>query len=445
MNKSTKKKKQTTTSNNPEDANNTNIETTKKGSKKGKAKNTEHAEIEAFARIRVIGVGGSGTNAINHMVASKIGGVDFIAANTDAQDLKHSKARKKINMGRTVARGLGTGMNPELGKRAAEESRDDIQEALKNSDMIFVTCGMGGGTGTGAAPVVAKVARETGALTIGVVTRPFGFEGKQRSDVAQSGVDALKSEVDALISIPNDRLLQVIGKDTSVKNAFAMCDDILRQAVEGIADLITTPGIINVDFADIRAVMQSAGSALMGVGTATGENRAKEAALQAIASPLLDVSMQGATGVLFAVAGGDDLGMLEVQEAAQTITENAAPDAKIIFGTINDNSMRKGVVKVTVIATGFPPNNAKPESIFSFGSKKKKDDETPPKTERAATLSFVPEAQAARFTQDNDTANDRSMPVPTRTKKDEPTKTEDIPDDDDWSAIPSFLRRSKIK
>lgn len=183
----------------------------------------------------------------------------------------------------------------------------------------------------------------------------------------------------------------------------------------------------------------------MGVGTATGENRAKEAALQAIASPLLDVSMQGATGVLFAVAGGDDLGMLEVQEAAQTITENAAPDAKIIFGTINDNSMRKGVVKVTVIATGFPPNNAKPESIFSFGSKKKKDDETPPKTERAATLSFVPEAQAARFTQDNDTANDRSMPVPARTKKDEPTKTEDIPDDDDWSAIPSFLRRSKIK
>lgn len=444
MKKSTKKKASSTSDTPTESLNETSVTQTKKGTKKIKIKNNDHAEIEAFARIRVIGVGGSGTNAINHMVASKIGGVDFIAANTDAQDLKHSKARKKIHMGRTTARGLGTGMNPELGKRSAEESRDDIQEALKNSDMIFVTCGMGGGTGTGAAPIVAKIARETGALTIGVVTRPFGFEGKQRGDVAQAGIDALKSEVDALISIPNDRLLQVIGKDTSVKSAFAMCDDILRQAVEGIADLITTPGIINVDFADIRAVMQSAGSALMGVGIATGENRAKEAALQAIASPLLDVSMHGATGVLFAVAGGDDLGMLEVQEAAQTITEHAAPDAKIIFGTINDNSMRKGVVKVTVIATGFPPNNGtKPESMFSFGAKKKKEDDVPPKPEKS-TLSFVPEGQAVRFAQETESASaDRFAPTP-RPKKEE-SATEDTPDDDDWSAIPSFLRRSKIK
>jgi cell division protein FtsZ len=280
-----------------------------------------------------------------------------------------------------------------------------------------------------------------------VVTRPFGFEGKQRSDVAQAGVDALKGEVDALISIPNDRLLQVIGKDTSVKNAFAMCDDILRQAVEGIADLITTPGIINVDFADIRAVMQSAGSALMGIGTATGENRAKEAAAQAISSPLLDVSMQGATGVLFAVAGGDDLTMLEVQEAAQTITEHAAPDAKIIFGTINDNSMRKGVVKVTVIATGFPPNNVKSGSMFSFGSSKKKDDDVSLRVERAEvptapanTLSFVPEAQSVRFTQEPE----RAKPTPAKVEKNSPAG-EDTPDDDDWSAIPSFLRRSKIK
>lgn len=418
----------------------------KRVSKKVKTKSTEHAEIEAFARIRVIGVGGSGTNAINHMVVSKISGVDFIAANTDAQDLKYSKARKKIHMGRTTARGLGTGMNPELGKRSAEESRDDIQDALKGSDMIFVTCGMGGGTGTGAAPVVAKIARETGALTIGVVTRPFGFEGKQRSDVAQAGVDALKSEVDALISIPNDRLLQVIGKDTSVKNAFAMCDDILRQAVEGIADLITTPGIINVDFADIRAVMQSAGSALMGIGTATGENRAKEAAAQAISSPLLDVSMQGATGVLFAVAGGDDLTMLEVQEAAQTITEHASPDAKIIFGTINDNSMRKGVVKVTVIATGFPPTSTKSgSSMFGFGAPKKKEDpltnsgQTTSRTvaeERETTLSFVPEAQSVRFIQEPERAKSAATKVESK---------DDTPDDDDWSAIPSFLRRSKIK
>lgn len=398
-----------------------------------KKKPAEQPDIEAFARIRVIGVGGSGTNAINHMVQSKIAGVDFIAANTDAQDLKYCKARKKIHMGRTTARGLGTGMNPELGKRSAEESRDEIQEALKNSDMIFVTCGMGGGTGTGAAPTVAKIARETGALTIGVVTRPFGFEGRQRNDVAQGGIEALKSEVDALITIPNDRLLQVIGKDTSVKNAFAMCDDILRQAVEGIADLITTPGIINVDFADIRAVMQSAGSALMGVGIATGENRSKEAALQAISSPLLDVSMQGATGVLFAVAGGDDLTMLEVQEAAQTITEHAAPDAKIIFGTINDNSMRKGVVKVTVIATGFPASNARPAPLFSFGSAKKKE-ESPIEKD---TVPFMSEGESVRVVQ-----QESRTPV---TKKEPESKKDDTPDDDDWAAIPSFLRRSKIK
>ncbi|MDP2649957.1 MAG: cell division protein FtsZ, partial [bacterium] len=314
-------------------------------------------EVEAFARIRVIGVGGSGTNAIDHMINSKVQGVDFIGVNTDAQDLHHSKAKKKIHIGKNLTRGLGAGMNPELGRRAAEETKEEIHEAIKGSDMVFVTCGMGGGTGTGAAPVIAQIARESGALTIGIVTKPFSFEGQQRSRLARSGIDALQKEVDALILIPNDRLLAVVQKDTGIRSAFAMCDDILKQAVEGISDLITMPGIINVDFADIRAVMESAGSALMGIGIAAGEGRAVKAAEEAIRSPLLDVSISGATGVLFAIAGGDDLSMTEVQEAASAITDSVDPEAKIIFGAINDSSLKKGQVKITVIATGFPEGN----------------------------------------------------------------------------------------
>jgi len=244
-------------------------------------------EVEAFARIRVIGVGGSGSNVINHMINSKVQGVDFIAINTDAQDLHHSKSKKKIHIGKNLTRGLGTGMNPELGRRAAEETKEEIHEAIKGSDMVFVTGGMGGGTGTGAAPIVAQIARESGALTIGIVTKPFSFEGQQRARIAKEGSENLKKEVDALITIPNDRLLSAVGKDTSIKEAFSMCDDILKQAVEGISDLITTPGIINVDFADIRAVIESAGSALMGMGLASGEGRAIKAAQEAIHSPLL--------------------------------------------------------------------------------------------------------------------------------------------------------------
>jgi len=310
-------------------------------------------DVEAFARIRVIGVGGSGNNAVNHMVDSKVRGVDFVSVNTDAQDLHHSKAKKKIHIGKNLTRGLGTGMNPDMGKQAAEETKEELQESLKGSDMIFITYGTGGGTGTGAGPVVAKTARESGALTVAVVTKPFSFEGQQRMRLAELGLEELKKEVDALVVIPNDRLLAVVQRETSVKNAFAMCDDILKQAVEGISDLITMPGIINVDFADIRAVMDNAGSALMGIGTATGEKRTEDAAKAAISSPLLELSIAGAKGVLFSVAGGDDLSMLEIQDAAKVITESIDPNAKVIFGAVQDPNLKKNEVKVTVIATGF--------------------------------------------------------------------------------------------
>src|SRR3989338_5600376 len=266
-------------------------------------------QVESFARIKVIGVGGSGKNTVNHMINSKVKGVDFIAANTDVQDLHNTLAKKKIHIGKNLTRGLGTGMNPEIGKRAVEETKEEIQEALKGADMVFIACGLGGGTGTGAAPVIARTAKELGSLTVAVVTKPFSFEGAQRMRIAEVGLEELRKEVDALIVIPNDRLLATVAKDTTLKHAFAMCDDVLKQAVEGISDLITNPGIINVDFADIRAVMENAGSALMGIGVASGENRAAAAAKAAVSSPLLELSINGAKGVLFAIAGGDDLGM----------------------------------------------------------------------------------------------------------------------------------------
>lgn len=392
-------------------------------------------EIEAFARIRVVGVGGSGGNAINHMISSKVDGVDFIAVNTDAQALHHSLAKKKIHIGKNLTRGLGTGMNPDLGKRSAEETKEEIHEALKGSDMVFVTCGLGGGTGTGAAPIVAQIARESGALTIGVVTRPFMFEGQQRTKLANDGGDALRKEVDALVNIPNDRLLTIVKKDTTMRDAFAMCDDILKQAVEGISDLITTPGIINVDFADIRAVMEQAGSALMGIGIATGEGRAAKAAQEAIQSPLLDVSINGATGVLFAIAGGDDLSMLEVQEAANIITESVDKDARIIFGAINDETLKKGAVKVTVIATGFSSDPTERRSFFGVKEEAPEQKET-----RAVELKVETEEKKRDV---------RPVPTPKIAPKKEMERNtkkndEDI-DDDDWGAIPSFLRRSKIK
>lgn len=310
-------------------------------------------DVETFARIKVVGVGGSGSNAISRMIESKIKGVEFVAINTDAQALHHSKASEKVHIGKNLTKGLGAGMNPEIGRQAAEENRDEIQEVLKGTDMIFVTCGLGGGTGTGAAPIVAETAKEIGALTVAVVTKPFAFEGAQRRAIAEEGLESLRERVDALITIPNDKLLSIIDRKTTLISAFKIVDDVLRQGVQGISDLITRPGIVNVDFADVRAILEDSGSALMGIGIASGENRAAEAAKSAINSPLLELSIDGAKGVLFNVSGASDLTMLEINEAANIITENIDPNAKVIFGAVTDDQIRKGDIHITVIATGF--------------------------------------------------------------------------------------------
>lgn len=323
-------------------------------------------DIETFARIKVIGVGGSGSNAINRMIECQLKGIDFVAINTDAQDLHHNKATEKIHIGKNLTRGLGAGMNPEIGRQAAEENRDEIHEVIKGTDMVFVVYGSGGGTGSGAGPVIAEVSKEAGALTVGVVTKPFSFEGKQRSSIAEESIDVLRDRVDTLITIQNDKLLQIIDKNTSLVNAFGIVDDVLRQGVQGISDLITRPGIVNVDFADISAVMKDSGSALMGIGVATGDNRAVDAAKTAINSPLLDISIDGAKGVLFNITGGEDITMMEVNEAASTITQTVDDNAKIIFGaSLQDESVKEGEIRITVVATGF---DLKPEEQGFFGS-----------------------------------------------------------------------------
>jgi cell division protein FtsZ len=390
-------------------------------------------EVEAFARIKVIGVGGSGKNAVNHMIDSKVRGVDFIAVNTDAQDLHHSLAKKKIHIGKNLTRGLGTGMNPELGKRAAEETKEEIQEAIKGADMVFIACGMGGGTGTGAAPAVARTAKEAGCLTVAVVTKPFFFEGLQRMRIAEAGIEELKQSVDAIIIIPNDRLLSTIDKDTTAKNAFAMCDDILRRAVEGISDLVTSPGIINIDFADIRAVMENAGPALMGIGYAAGEKRAEEAARTAINSPLLEVSISGAKGVLFSIAGGDDLTMFEIQDAAKVITESVDPNAKIIFGTVREEKLKKGEVKITVIASGFPESLVK-KSLFQTEPGAQADEK------KGKIYNSVP-----TFGRGTDKLEEKKQEPEQVTPANSSGTMVDDSDDDDWGAVPAFLRRSKLK
>lgn len=316
-------------------------------------------DIETFAKIKVVGVGGSGGNAISRMIDAKIKGVEFVAINTDAQALHHSRAQEKIHIGKNLTKGLGAGMNPEIGRQAAEENRDEIQEVLKGADMVFVTCGLGGGTGSGAAPIVAETAKELGALTVGVVTRPFAFEGSQRRAIADEALNNLKDRVDTLITIPNDKLLSIIDRKTTLISAFRIVDDVLRQGVQGISDLITRPGIVNVDFADVRAIMQDSGSALMGIGIASGENRAVEAARAAINSPLLELSIDGAKGVLFNISGSTDVGMLEINEAANIITENIDPNAKVIFGAVVDEQIRKGDIQITVVATGFDSGKIK--------------------------------------------------------------------------------------
>src|SRR5215469_1389814 len=305
-----------------------------------------------LALIRVVGVGGGGTNAVNRMVDAGLSGVEFIAVNTDAQALMACDADVKIHIGSAATRGLGAGADPTVGHAAAQETRDELKEALKGADMIFITAGEGGGTGTGGAPILADLGRELGALTVGVVTRPFGFERRKRAQQAEQGIESLRDKVDTLIVIENDRLLQVVEKQTSVVDAFRMADDVLRQGVQGITDLITVPGLVNLDFADVRTIMREAGSALMGIGTASGDNRAAEAARAAVSSPLLESSIEGATGILLNITGGPDIGLFEVNEAAEVVTSAADVNANVIFGAVIDDSMGEEV-RVTVIATGF--------------------------------------------------------------------------------------------
>lgn len=411
-------------------------------------------EIETFARIRVVGVGGSGKNAVNHMIESKVRGVEFIAINSDAQDLHRSLAKHKIHIGKNLTRGLGTGMNPELGKRAAEETRQEIQEALSGSDMVFITCGMGGGTGTGASAIVAKIAKEVGALVIAIVTKPFSFEGAQRKDIAERGLAELKKEVDAFIVIPNDKLLSIVDLNTTAKSAFAMCDEILRQAVEGVSDIITTPGDINTDFNDIKAIMENAGPALMGIGVSEGDDRASIAAKQAVNSPLLDVSIGGAKGVLFVVASSDDMGIMEVQEAAKVINESVDKNAKIIFGMMKDEKLKKGQIRIIVIATGFPESAAHAShsgpierSLFAMAPERREEERGRIYHE---ILKREPKAEEVKI--EEKVENKKEEPA-IAIEKEEPIVTalphkrdEVMPapeDDEAWGAIPTFLRRHK--
>lgn len=335
------------------------------------AKKNSKLSSEYAARITVVGVGGGGGNAISRMCDDfSIKTIDFVAINTDAQDLDYCKARKRIYIGKNLTRGLGTGMNPDLGRQAAEENRSELAETLKGSDLVFITAGLGGGTGSGASPVIAEIAKEAGALTVAVVTKPFAFEGSQRARIAQEALAKLKDKVDTLIAIPNDRIFSIIKKDTPILKAFEYIDDVLRFAVQGVAEVIAMPGIVNVDFADVKAVMQDAGSALVGIGFSAGQDRAVNAVTQAINSPLLDVSIDGAKGVLLAVAGGKDMRMSEINDVAKMVADAVDPGAKIIFGAYNDKNISKGQIKVTLVATGFNGGGMKnldssPSNLFT--------------------------------------------------------------------------------
>jgi len=403
-------------------------------------------EVETFARIKVVGVGGSGSNAVSRMIECKLSGVEFVAINTDAQDLHHCKATEKIHIGKNLTKGLGAGMNPELGRQAAEENRDEIHEMIKGADMVFIVYGAGGGTGSGAGPIVAEAAREAGALTVGVVTRPFSFEGKQRAVIAEESIENIGDRVDTLITIQNDKLLQVIDKNTSLVNAFRIVDDVLRQGVQGISDLITKPGIVNVDFADVRSVMQDSGSALMGVGIASGESRAVQAAKQAINSPLLDVSIDGARGVLFNITGGPEMTMLEVNEAANVITENVDSSARIIFGASSDEAIKKGEIKITVVATGFEAGASRSDfsrleeqTVSSFM------DETIEKNNKGEKeKAFSDKEEKNRKEKPSMVVENEAIePRPLKKISDEKSPLEEAADDD--LEIPAFIRRKMGK
>ena len=384
-------------------------------------------DIETFANIKVVGAGGGGGAAINRMIEAGIREVEFIAVNTDMQALQHNKAQKKIHIGRTITKGLGAGMDPELGKLAAEESQNDLRDALKGADMVFITCGLGGGTGSGASPVVAELARDSGALTIAIVTKPFGFEGAQRRTIAERALAELTDKVDAVITIPNDKLLQVIDKKTSLLDSFKIADEVLRHGVQGIAEMITVPGLINVDFADVKSIMNNAGSALMGIGQASGENKAIEAAKMAINSPLLEMSIEGARGVLFTIVGGKDLSMHEVNEAAKVITSSTDDDARIIFGAVVDDRM-KDEIKITVIATGFDHINKKTANLnplkdvssyapSDFLKNKAADDITEEKKKHKISSLKAAQAEPAKTNREQDDAADDELGIPAFIRK----------------------------
>ena len=375
-------------------------------------------EMDSFARIRVVGAGGGGSNAVNRMIESGVTGVDFVALNTDSQALMLSNAPTRVRIGEKLTRGLGAGGNPEVGEKAAEESADELREVFKDSDMVFVTAGMGGGTGTGAAPVVARIARELGALTIGVVTKPFSFEGSRRMKSADAGLTKLAESVDTLIVIPNDRLLELADKRLALADSFQMADDVLRQGIQGISELITVPGLINLDFADVRAIMSHGGAALMAVGEGSGEDRARVAAEKAINSRLLDVSIDGAKGILFNVTGSPDLSLFEVNQAAQIIRETAHPDANVIFGAVIDETL-SDTLRLTVIATGFDAENRRRgfERSSAFAPQQ------PPRSKPEPMPAAPPQPRAER------PAAPREVPKPETTV-----------DADDLD-IPAFLRR----
>lgn len=383
--------------------------------------------VETFAKIKVVGVGGSGGSALNRMIDSGIKGVDFIAINTDVQALHYSKATKKIHIGKTITRGLGAGMNPELGRQAAEEAQNEIREAIKDANMVFITCGMGGGTGTGASPIVAEMARDLGALTVAVVTKPFSFEGQQRNNIADRGLAELTDRVDAIITIQNDKILQVIDKKTSILDAFMVVDEVLRQGVAGIAEIISVHSMINVDFNDVKTIMQDSGSALMGIGRASGENKAVEAAKAAISSPLLEMSIEGARGVLFTIFGGADLTMTDVNEAAKIITSSADEEAKIIFGAGIDERL-KDEIKITVVATGFNNKASRQAQVDTKRYTPSVFLEEEIKQEERVKLSVVKQAQME--------------PV----KKRAPiiTPEEEYTDEEEDLGIPAFIRKKMM-
>jgi cell division protein FtsZ len=422
--------------------------------------------LETFAHIKVIGVGGSGQNAVDHMIDANIDGVEYICVNTDTQHLHHSKATKKIHIGKNLTKGVGAGMNPEIGRKAVEETKAEIQEVLKDVDMIFIACGMGGGTGTGAAPMIAKLAKEQGILTIGVVTRPFTFEGDQRTELARSGIAELQKEVDALIVISNDRLLAVTDRNTGFRQAFAMCDDVLLQAVKSIADIIREKQTVNIDFADVKAVLSNAGSAFIGIGIATGEERAEEAAERAINSSLLDVSISGAKGVLLSISThSDDLKIFEVDTIARIVGESIDPQARFVFGPVEDNKLKKGELKVIVVATGFDQktlpgsNKTSSRNILSGHLNQQQNIQQPmqqPEQQRSVAVNSSPvqqniqpdpmmqqRQQQAQIRPDIFPEPMNPLPQQPVYRKPEPEVLDDAEDDEPGWTVPSFIRRAK--